>query len=207
MAPVQTPRRPKADEAYQDAAGKTPDQQVQTGPIMTCLPGAAATPDYEAVRQAQVADSVEKALAANPHGQLVAPGEELMVLPEPAPAAAEETGEEAPPPPTLREAGEGVKEEGRRLVAEQYGYMYDTGKALQILSSLWVSPDGMQVCFIHVRQLRTPARVEQQALQQMLSDVGRGRPGARSSEGVAGWAGAGRSQGRAADEWRPRSAR
>jgi uncharacterized protein len=166
-------RRAKTGEAYQDAADKASDKQATpTGPIMTCLPAAGATPDYEAVRQALVADSIEKALAANPSAQLVAPGEELMVLPEPAPAKAEEAEGEAAPPPTLLDAGDGVKEERGRLVAERYGYLYDTGKALQIVSPLWISPDGMRVCFIHFRQLRTPARVDQQTLQQMLTDVG-----------------------------------
>lgn len=162
--------RPKAGEAYQDAAEQATDDQPSSEPVMTCLPGG-RPPDYEAARQALVADSVEKALAANPTAQLVAPGEELMMLP-PVAARPDDAEGEAPPAPALLEAGEGVREEPSRLVAERYGYVYDTGKALQVLSPLWVSPDGMQVCFIHFRQLRTPARLDQPTLKQMLTEIG-----------------------------------
>jgi len=139
---------------------------------MTCLSSASRTPDYEVVRQALEAADLDEALAANPHGQLVAPGEELMMLPpQPAPPADGDEGENAAPPELLA-AGDGVREEQARLVADRYGYIYDTGKELQVLSPLWVSPDGMEVRFVHFRQLRAPVNVDGGLLQQMLGEVG-----------------------------------
>ena len=139
---------------------------------MTCLFSASRPPDYEVVRQALEAVDLDEALAVNPHGQLVAPGEELMLPPpQPAPPADGDEGENAAPP-ELRAAGDGVREEQARLVADRYGYIYDTGKELQVLSPLWVSADGMEVRFVHFRQLRAPANVDGGALQQMLGEVG-----------------------------------
>ncbi|MBT4097558.1 MAG: DUF342 domain-containing protein [Gemmatimonadetes bacterium] len=168
--PSSSRRRPKADEAYAEASDKEGAEVVPQGPVMTCLPGE-RMPDYEAVKQCLAATDFEDALTANPHAQLVAPGEELMVLPPP-PTSPPTQGEETEPTPTMLEAGEGVREEQARLVADRYGYVYDSGKVLQVLSPLWVSGDGMQVRFLHFRQLRTPARVDRGSLQQMLSEVG-----------------------------------
>ena len=65
-----------------------------------------------------------------------------------------------------------MRQEKTRLVADRYGYVYASGKVLQVLSPLWVSADGMQVRFLQFRQLRAPAGVDRGSLQQMLSEVG-----------------------------------
>jgi len=168
--PPSSRRRPKAGEAFAEASDKFGAEDVPQGPVMTCLPGG-RLPDFEAVKKSLAATDLADALAAHVHGQLVAPGEELMVLP-PQPTTQQAEGEEAGPTPELLEAGEGVRQEKTRLVADRYGYVYASGKLLQVLSPLWVSADGMQVRFLQFRQLRAPAGVDRGSLQQMLSEVG-----------------------------------
>ena len=108
------------------------------------------------LRTALVRQSLDEVLAVELQTLLVAPGCELAVR---TPPGAGEDGCDifgqtlpAPVQEARVKAGVNVREEGGRILADAYGYVWIGDDRISVLPPVWVSADRMQAHFVHFPQ-------------------------------------------------------
>jgi uncharacterized protein (DUF342 family) len=122
------------------------------------------------------APSLEEALASNPCGLLVEPGQPLARLHAPTPGTpgCSVFGVESrlPGRPAPLKVGPNVRQSDDLLAADLYGYVGYAGDALSVAAPLWVSGDAMRAVYVHFELLAPAPALSDDALRAAFAARG-----------------------------------